>query len=403
MTSPPTLPVSDESPRSPALPKLVDYLQASGWIIEDQDSRTSLWRLGEVKSDLRLVLPVQQNVSDYADRVYEALRVLAYAERRSLDEVSADIAYGPADTVAIRLTPDAPSGQAPLSLAYEAVSALRSYVIGSGAALDDRSLVLPARRSRQAETYASAARFATLPGSFILSLALPLVDTFAASASAQELEATAEKEAAGVQEKLLDIPPQPFGRRVTNRMATVARYAQGLAEEVSTGNQQLAVFGQPQTDSPNATELEALSGLGGADRDPYLVRFAQSPLAPQRITQTTFRITPGQQRIMAEAAEYLRTRQSRPDITVEGVVVNLSREKAPGPGEITVQGIADDSGKARRFHVELSEEDYSEALRAHSQGLNVVVRGDLAMRGNWKWIRPLRGFAIIPGFDYDSD
>ena len=365
MTNPPALPVGDESPRSPALPKLVDYLQASGWIMEDQDSRTSMWSPGEVKSDLRLVLPVQQNVSDYADRVYEALRVLAYAERRSLDEVSADIAYGPADTVAVRLTPDAPSGQAPLSLAYEAVSALRSYVIGSGAALDDRSLVLPARRSRQAETYANAARFATLPGSFILSLALPLVDNFAPSAAAKEFEATEEQKAmTGVQEKLLDIPPQPFGRRVTNRMATVARFAQDLAEEVSTGNQQLAVFGQPQADSPNATELEALSGLGGADRNPYLVRFAQSPLAPQRSNQTTFRITPGQQRIMAEAAEYLRTRQSRSDITVEGVVVNLSREKAPGPGEITVQGISDDSGKARRFHVELSEEDYSEALRA---------------------------------------
>ncbi len=403
MTTSANLPIHDETLRSPALSAFTNYLIAAGWNMEDEDNRTSMWRLGGDREDLRLVLPVRQAVSDYEDLIYDALRLLSHVERRSLEEVGSDIVYGAADTVAIRLTPDTPSGQAPLSLAHEAVSALRSYVVGSGAALYDRSLVLPARRARQAEIYASNARLSTLPGSFILSLTLPLSNsTDRAEAPDSEPAGPGAKAILGTQAELLSVPPQPFGRRVSNRMAAVARFAQNLAEEVSVGNQKLPVFSQFHDESPNATELEALGNLGGADGSSYQMRFAQSPLASQRLNPVTFRITPGQQRVMADAAEYLRTKQSRENVTVEGSVVNLSRNRNFGPGEIVVLGIVDDSGKARRFHAELNETDYNEAIRAHLQGLRVVVRGDLDTRGTWKWIRPLRAFAIIPGFDYDD-
>jgi hypothetical protein len=398
------VPSNDLSLRSPALTAFVDYLGASGWVMSDEDARTSLWRR-DVDDDKSLVLPKNQNVTDYRDLAYEALRLLAYVESRSLQEITSDIIYGPADNIAVRLTPDMPSGQAPLSLAYEAVSALRSYVIGSGAALDDHSLVLPARRSRQAESYASAARLSTAPGSFILSLSLPLTaDLQLPEYEIRPVAEPGETPSKGdVQEELVSVPPQPFGRRVTSRMAAVARYAQGLAVQVSDGNERLVSFGKFATNAPNATELEALGGLGGPDRSPYEVRFSQTPLASERIAPFALRVTPGQQAVMVEAAEYLRTRQSRPNVTAEGLVVGLSRTGNFGPGEVTLLGIIDDSGKRRRFHVELTEEDYSEAFRAHGRGLHVVVRGDLTTRGNRKWLRNAKGFAIVPGIGYDDD
>jgi hypothetical protein len=399
----PELPGNDLAPGWPDLGRIISYLRASGWFMADEDARTSLWHLPN--DDKSLVLPVRQDVTDYRDRIYEALRLLSYVERRAPVEITSDMIYGPADTVAIRLTPDAPSGQAPLSLAYEAISALRSYVIGSGAALDDHSLVLPARRSRQAETYASDARVSTQPGSFVISLTLPLVRDVRTPDNRSE--ATSDGPETGSQEEvqglLVDVPPQPFGRRVTNRMAQVARYAQSLAEEVNDGNQTLPSFGRPTADAPNATELEALSNLGGPDRNPYQVRFAQSPLAPERNNQVSLRITPGQQRVMADAAEYLRTKQPRPNITVEGLVVGLSRNSNYGPGEVIVRGIIDDSGKQRRFHAELTEPDYDEALRAHGAGLHVSIRGDLETRGNWKWLRHPRGFVVVQGFEDDDE
>jgi hypothetical protein len=393
----------DAQPRPPSLQALTEYLTGSGWALVDEDARTSMWRPSRApKEDLFVVLPVREDFTDYGELVYEALRAVAYLERRSIEEISSDIRYGAADTVSARLMPDAPPGEAPLSLAYSAMSALRSYVIGSGSALDNHSLVLPTRRPLRAESYVSRVRFATRPGSFILTLALPLVDTFndlpPASGPSDELET--EAEAPGqVQEPMFQMPPQPFGRRITNRMAAVARNAQLLADVVSSGDQPLRVFGMPGPEVPNATELEALSGLGGTERNAYRLRFAQSPLALRSGDATVVQVTPGQQRIMAEAAVYLRTEQPRNDVTVEGIVVRLSRGSSQGPGVVVIEGVADDSGTIRRYYLEVDDREYREAIHAHREGLRVVARGDLDIRGSYKWLRPARSFAIIPGLE----
>jgi hypothetical protein len=400
------VPANHDRQQAPSLASLAEYLSASGWSLVDEDSRTSMWRpnrdLGE---EVFAVLPIREDLTDYAERIYEALRTVAYVERRSVDEVASDIDYGAADSVAVRLLPQAPPGQAPLSLAYSAMSALRSYVIGSGSALDNKALVLPTRRPLRAESYVSKVRFATHPGSFILTLALPLVETFdQVSEPERDSGEQVEDEASpggleSVQELMFEVSRQPFGRQITNRMAAVARHAQLLADSVNAGDQGIRAFGQLGLDVPNATELEALSGLGGSERSPYRLRFAQTPLAPSPRDAIVLQVTPGQQRIMADAAVYLRTEQPRPDVTVEGVVVRLSRDHIYGPGTVVVEGVADDSGALRRFYLELADRDYREALRAHSEGLRVVARGDLATRGSYKWLRPARSFAIIPGLE----
>jgi hypothetical protein len=367
--------------------------------MSDEDARTSLWRPASAASDeLFVVLPAREDFTDYGQLVGEALRAVAYKERRSVEEISADISYGASDTVAARLVPEAPPGEAPLSLAY---SALRYYVIGSASALDTDALVLPARRSMRAESYVGKIRFTTQPGSFILALSLPLVDTFnEAPGAGEDLRETETAEP--VQDPLLEVPHQPFGRRITNRMASVARSAQLLADAVYAGQQPLRAFGVASREAANATELEALSGLGGPERSPYRLRFAQSPLGAQSGPAAVMQVTPGQQRIMAEAAEYLRTQQSRADVTVDGIVVRLSRDRHHGPGVVVIEGAADDSGAIRRFYAELAEREYDEAIRAHGLGLRVVARGDLITRGSYKWLRPARSFAIIPGLEYDE-
>jgi hypothetical protein len=86
-------------------------------------------------------------------------------------------------------------------------------------------------------------------------------------------------------------------------------------------------------------------------------------------------------------------------VAIEGVVVRLSRDHHYGPGEVVIEGIADDSGTVRRYHLELAEREYNEAFRAHGEGLRVIARGDLATRGSYKWLRPTRSFAIIPGLE----
>jgi hypothetical protein len=222
--------------RGRELRAFADYLRVSGWSLEGQDTRTSLWRPSRSPDaePVETVLPVSQDVGDYADRIDAAVRTLAFAQRRTPEEVKSDVADGGADTVAVRLTPDTPPGEAPLALAQAVVTALYSFVIGSAAAIEIPDLVLPSHRPPWAEAYAGQVRLSTRPGSFILSLALPLV----ADVGGQQ---QAEEDAA--ESVMFAMPPQPLGRRVSTRMRRSAQAACLLADEVSAGSRPLRAFG----------------------------------------------------------------------------------------------------------------------------------------------------------------
>lgn len=187
-------------------------------------------------------------------------------------------------------------------------------------------------------------------------------------------------------------------------MLRAAQTAQRLAEDVSAGNRPLRAFGDdPARPEANATELAALKALGGPEYSLYQLRFTQSPLGGRRGEPVTLRVTPGQQRILGEAADFLRTRQPRSGVTVQGLVVRLHRAGKLGPGEIVVEGIDDDSGATRRYRMELPEDDYRDAVRAHSNGLQVSVTGDREERGTHLHLRRLTSFSVIPGLEYEDD
>ncbi|WP_067491677.1 hypothetical protein [Actinomadura hibisca] len=378
----------------PDLPALLGYLRAAGWALEDDDGRTTQWRpvRPDGAPDVHVVLPAGPDVLDYADRAHEALRTIAYVERRLPAEIVKDIQVGGADNLAVRLTPDVPPGEAPLVLAHSAISALRNYVTASAAAaLGADDLVLKPRRPQRAEAYAEQTRISTQRGSFVLSLALPLDDGF--------VEAQTEDD--GGQLPFIQVVAEPFGRKVTARMLTVAHRARDLAQQVSDGTQPLSSFGKPGPHVPNATELAALGALGGPDHDLYQMRFALSPLAGATQRPEQLVITPGQQRILGEAADFLRTKQSRIGVTVTGLVVRLFRESKLGPGEVVIQGVGDDTGIDRRYRVELTESDYADALRAHRFGLQVTASGDLDVRGTRRALRRLTSFSVLPGLEDD--
>lgn len=247
------------------------YLQNCGWTLVDDDGHSSLWRPPPGRSeDLRVVLPATESVVDYADRVLEALRTLSFAERRAPEDVLSDIQYGSADTIAIRLTSDAPPGQTSLAIAHSAIVALRNFVVGSAAALDVEKLVLPSRRPLRAEAYADQTRLSTAGGSFVINLSLPLSDD----------STLASMESDTVQEPLIDVPSQPYGRRVGLRMLAAAERGVSVARRVGAGDLPIRSFGALEPNAPNATELAALAALGGPERVRYRLRFMPSPLVP---------------------------------------------------------------------------------------------------------------------------
>lgn len=380
-------------PATSEVQRIREHLLRSGWRLDDQDSRTSAWRWqldsdDERRSDVVVVLPNDDRLADDA-YLTDALRAVAYVEDRSVKELQTDLAVvGGADTVSVRLTPEAPSGSAPLATVQTAMNALHDLVVGAASGLVIRDLVLPARRPLRAESYAAQALVSTEPGSFIVNLALPRLENEPVPTRIDDASPT-----------LVDLPPQPYGRQVLNRLRQVVQRSVSLADAVGAGERPIREFGIPTTTSANATELAALSLLGGADRGRYQIRFTQAPEQSGWVRPLKVVVTPAQQATLADAALFLRERQPRTGVTVVGLVVRLSRDRHIGPGEITVQGVSDDSGSQRRFRMELSEPDYNEAVRAHTTGLQVMAAGDIEVSGTRSSLRRLTGFNVMPGLD----
>jgi hypothetical protein len=382
-------------PETPALSNVRAYLERTGWERTNEDARTSLWRFAGADDErLAVVLPASESFVDASERLKDALRTIAFAEQRSIPEIVTDMAFlGGADTLSVRLTPEgAPSGSAPLVLLQAAIVALRDFVVGSASALEVEGLVLPPRRPARAENYAAQTLASTAPGSFVVNLALPLLET-------AEYAESPRSNQEGAQPALLDIFPQPYGRRVAHRMREIAERSVALAEEVGAGNRPLRAFAESEHRAANATELAALAALGGAQGGRYQMRFTQAPSHAERVAPMRLAVTPAQQSVLANAAEFLRTRQPRAGVTVSGLVVRLARIGNFGPGEVVVQGESDDSGAQRRYRMELGEDDYNEAVRAHREGLQVLATGDFDFAGTRASLRRLTGFAVIPGID----
>ena len=378
---------SSEPPALTSAGRLTEYLRLSRWRLEDEDDSTSLWFSTEdTRAQVQVVVPKRPDDRDYAERIGKALAAVAYAERRRTEEVVRDVDAGGADGVSVRLFPPAPSGAAPLDTAHAALSSLRQLVVGSavGAEAADDVLVLPSRRPARAEAYVGQTLVTTRPGSFIIDASFPLAE---------------------VNEELPPPPgslstddiDSPFGRRVTQRMLAVVRGATALATRVGEGETGITDFAGESAPG-NATELAALAGLGTArdGQGRYQLRFSQTPLwrsapgwRPQLVT-----VTPSQQAVLRDAANYLRERQPRQGVTVEGLVVRLSRS-GMGAGDVVVEGVDDDTEESRRFALNLSAPDYDDALRAHREGYRVVVVGDLDVRGTRRSLRNIASFDVL--------
>jgi len=265
------------------------------------------------------------------------------------------------------------------------VTALKTFVIGSAAGLDASGAVLPPRRPR-AERYASQVRVSTSPGSFVLTLALPLY------------EQTPRVEAADLQtamDESIEIEATPFGRQVVARMRAVAANAVVLSRQIAEGQEDITSFETDPAASGNATELEALAGLGGRTQQQYQVRFAASPVVPgPQVAPIVLAVDATAQEWFGKAARLLRERKPKDDVTVTGRVVRLAREGGLGPGEIVIRGLESGARNEHRYRVQLSEDQYRQDLTAHGRTAEVSARGTLAIRGNFLMIESLRWFTV---------
>lgn len=350
------------------------YLRKSGWA-EVEPSDASVWQRSLKDEVYQVVIP--NSAETYATLAHEALRTIAYVEQRPYEDVANDILLRGADTLALRYTPDLPPGQATLPLVHDALTSLRELLTSSAKALTDPSAVL-GRSSGQVKNFSDQIRIGTEAGSFIIHATIPLAN------DASETSAYDEE---------VPVTSSTYSRRVTRRVIRSLETAQVLAAKAAKDHS-LEVFGDSASTAPvSANELEAFSGLGGSEFDPFTLRFSVSPMDSDRGEKRgIIRVSSEEQRIFKEASDHLRKLTSEEPEILTGRVLKLTRNTLFGPGKIVLRASSKETGMTRNVTIELADEDYRSAGEAHLARETVSIKGTLVRKARSWELRDVSDF-----------
>jgi hypothetical protein len=194
-------------------------------------------------------------------------------------------------------------------------------------------------------------------------------------------------------------PAEPFERRVSLKLYDAVHAAHRAANDALVDANGLDAFTAAVPAGVSANLCEALVGLGGEAGHSFelSLRLALSrPLQARQLSPIRFRRD--HLPVLASAAQELRETVAEEGAAVAGNVVRLHREGI-GSGEISIAGVVEGDDRLRRVWMELADEDYTAAMRAHQEMLPVSVRGDLVRRGNRLYLTNPSAFQVAPSQD----
>ncbi|MFC7273753.1 hypothetical protein ACFQS1_07170 [Paractinoplanes rhizophilus] len=380
--------VTDRDALAARLPsELAMYLRAHEWTMRERSGTGVQWTKTVGGDEFEALQPQESTVRDYAARVRDLLNVLAVVEDRSQLEILGDITSVSMDVHSVRAFPSESSpGMIGLDDGVQAFESVRSLVVAAAYAVSAERprAVQPARKSAEVLRLLREVRIAPpAEGSFIVAVHTPVPPRLSTAAPA-----LFEEE-----------PVEPFERRVSLRLYDAVRAAHNAANDALVGPDGLDAFTDAVPTGVSANLCEALVGLGGEAGHPFELSLRLAPSRPLRARLfEPIHFRRDHLPVLASAAQELRERVPEEGAVVVGNVVRLHREGA-GTGEISVAGTVDGDERLRRVWMNLGDEDYASATRAHQDMLTVSVRGDLVRRGTRLYLTNPATFRVIAGDD----
>jgi hypothetical protein len=349
------------------------YLRSTGWQLTERAGTVAIWvRATGSDGEFEVLQPLDPNSRDYAARVGDAVATLAVAEDRSELDILRAITDVSDDIHSVSIFPaDEPPGLIVLEDGVTASESLRNLVVASAYPVFARQhrAVQPARKPQELSDFLRTVRIGpAVEGSYTLAVHTPVPPRLAQ------------------QPPLFDSETQPWsddypvGRQVSLRMYAAIRAAHAAAEAALLTSDGLDPFTEAVGKGLSANLCESLAGLGGSAGHPFEMSLSLAAVRAEPTQLAPVRFRRDHLPVLKEAAVELRARTPEEDVVVTGDVVRLHRE-AGGTGEITLAGRVDDQEPLRRIWLDLSEDDYATAMRAHEEMREVSVSGSLVRRG----------------------
>ncbi|WP_445518334.1 hypothetical protein [Streptomyces sp. NEAU-174] len=366
------------------------YLRGRGWTLARDSGRGQLWELSaddDAGPPYEVLVPLERKFRDYPGRITDLLETLSMVEARRPGEVLREMALPSADWQYLRLVPPGPAGTAPLVDLVPAFAGLRELMTAAAAATvaPEPQPVQPAQKPQRVKDFVAGVRVdQTRVGSYVIAAHTPLP---APSEQGELYDEDASH-------------PEPFERMVS-RQLYAGVYCAYRAAEITVENDSLADFGLYTAAGLSANLCEALVKISGEARSAFSMHFAWSPDIPVEQPTPPVSLAGPLLEALEEGAKDLKARLGRQDVVLRGTVVRLRRESRYGPGEVTVYGhlVEEGDDRLRRVRMTLDPQDYDKAAAAHRAGDEVIVRGDLMVRGATARMERIDGLTVRPVVD----
>ncbi|MFC7334630.1 hypothetical protein [Rhodocista pekingensis] len=359
------------------------YLLARGWREEERIGDKAAVLVPDGADTPEILLPLREDLGDYALRLADAVRVVAAVEGRAETSVLTDFRMAGTDVIRVRAGEAAADGTLSFQAGIAVHELSREVLLSAACAAHAPRALYGNRKPQSALDYLETVRLGQSErGSYVVTLLSPV-----------------DPALGGGQPRLgPEFEDDPFARIVTRTLIRALRATRDAVTEAAV-SEDFAAFERRVRHGVSANLCEALAKLVGVGGTVDLgitwakVRPPRPDDAKGPLKVDFGRSAAG---LLQEAARQFRVREPLPDQELTGWVVRLTRRPEDALGSALVNVMID--GRPRSIRIEgLSDRDYGVVMAAHGDRKAISFEGDLHRRNRAQEVRNARNFAIVEG------
>lgn len=361
--------------------RLEKYLFSCGWtedgVIID---KAKVWHRPEDKYfDLEIIQPLDENLRDYSQRMYEAIQVLSEFEGRSPARIAEDVINFDSDIVKIRvMSPDVDGGAIPIDDGVLLFEKAKDLLVSSSLSAFKKKRFYSGSWPSVVKDFLDTLRFGqTERGSYIVNVIAPIIN---------------------FPEKDCPETSTSITRAISNNLARSLR-ATSVAIEKYEKTKDLLCFEEAVSSGVNANLCDAIIGISGSARNRDVevsIELAGSEKDFQNIVKN-HKFLSRHITILDTASGYFKGNFVVENYEAYGLVTRMDHEPTEDYGVIRVASLV--NGAIKNISIQLGLDDYWEAVKAHKPRLPVTCQGDLHVTPRSAYLVDVRSFKVVGDTD----
>lgn len=333
------------------------YLNDKNWICNNYSENMNIWHRSEEKyEDYEIIQPLNTDILGYKQRVFELIKTLSDFEKRESNFIFEDLKLYSFDIFKIRVIgDDLEKGYIGINdgvLLFEKTKLLINSILHSS--ISKKGYYTTPVSNRFDEYYNSLKFGQTEHGSYIINVLAPhLIEN----------------------SNQIDSFDNDLTANITNNFDRSLEALCNALENFDQNNN-ISIFKHAITQGVNANLCESLVGISGQDNKHAIEISIRSKLKNQN---KVYKFEKNSIQKLKEVAEYLKGDFLIENYEVIGVITSLNQKYEEETGIINIKFKYEKTTK--NIKIQLTPEEYLDAIKAHANKLTITIFGDLLING----------------------